>query len=1155
MKILIANRGEIAIRIVRAAADLGIGTVAVYSQDDARSLHVARADASHGLPGTGARAYLDGEAIIAAAKATGCDAIHPGYGFLSENGAFAADCKTAALTFIGPSPEHLDLFGDKGAARRLAARQGVPVIAGVSEPVNEEQARRFFEGLPAGSKMVFKAIAGGGGRGMRIVAAADDIAESFTRASSEANAAFGNGAVYVEQFVADARHIEVQIAADGSGNVMHFGTRDCTVQRRHQKIIEIAPAPFLPDGIRDAMQSASVKLARAANYKSLGTFEFLYEPARRNWYFIEANARLQVEHTVTEAVMNLDLVQLQIGIAQGRTLTDHGFTQATLPQPRGIAIQSRVNMETMQPDGSTRPTGGVLTAFDAPSGPGIRTDSFGYTGYQTNPNFDSLLAKVIVHVRGSSFPAALKAADRALADFRIEGIPTNIPFLRSVLAHARMQDLAIHTRFIDESVGELLTGATATPRFFAGPAPVVAASTGADAAATTAAAPVRAGAKVDNVDPLAVLDYGKAGTQAPAGVSTPLAKSAAVTGPDGSTPLLAPMQGTIVSIDVKPGDEVRPNQVVMIMEAMKMEHEVRATLGGTVSTITVEPGDTVFADHPLVFVSARDDLAEAVDAKVEVDLSVVRADVAEVNLRHDITLDAARPDAVARRRKTNQRTARENIDQLCDPGSFVEHGQLVLTPGTGLPMDEVIRKFPTDGMVTGVGTINGHEFGAEKGRSVVMAYDYTVLAGTQGAINHPKTDRMLELAEKWEIPVVLFAEGGGGRAGTGGKREGGKATTGAGQGRDESAYRPLDTPTFASMGRLSGLVPMIGITSRFCFAGNASLLGCCDVIIATRDSNIGMGGPALIEGGGLGVFRPEEIGPIDVQIKSGVVDVVVEDEVEAVDVARQYLGYFQGRTSSWTCPDQRRLRNIVPENRLRVYEIREVIRTIADDGSVLELRAGFGLGMVTAFIRIEGRPIGVLANNPAFLSGAIDSDGSDKAARFMQLCDAFDIPLLVLCDTPGMMVGPDIEATGLVRHCSRLFVTGANLTVPLFTIVVRKAYGLGAQAMAGGSFKEPYFTVAWPTAEFGGMGLEGQVKLGFRNELAGIADPAERKARYDQLVDGAYQRGKAIPYAVSFGVDDVIDPADSRRWISRSLDATLPLPTRHGKKRRNVDAW
>ena len=376
------------------------------------------------------------------------------------------------------------------------------------------------------------------------------------------------------------------------------------------------------------------------------------------------------------------------------------------------------------------------------------------------------------------------------------------------------------------------------------------------------------------------------------------------------------------------------------------------------------------------------------------------------------------------------------------------------------------------------------------------------MAGTQGALNHPKTDRMLELAERFKRPVVLFAEGGGGRAGTGGKRKGGKSTTNAGQGRSDEVYRPLDTPTFTQMARLSGLVPLVGITSRWCFAGNASLLGCCDVIIATADSSIGMGGPALIEGGGLGVFRPEEVGPMDVQVPNGVVDVAVADEEEAVAVAKKYLSYFQGTLDSWECADQRLLRRIVPENRLRVYNVRDVIHTMADTDSVLELRPEFGLGMITAFARIEGKPIGILANNPQFLSGAIDSPGSDKGARFLQLCDAFDIPVLVLCDTPGMMVGPEIERTAIVRHCSRMFVTGANITVPLMTIVLRKAYGLGAQAMAGGDMKQPFFTVAWPTGEFGGMGLEGQVKLGFRNELAAIEDPEERLARYEAAGGG-----------------------------------------------------
>jgi acetyl-CoA carboxylase carboxyltransferase component len=347
----------------------------------------------------------------------------------------------------------------------------------------------------------------------------------------------------------------------------------------------------------------------------------------------------------------------------------------------------------------------------------------------------------------------------------------------------------------------------------------------------------------------------------------------------------------------------------------------------------------------------------------------------------------------------------------------------------------------------------------------------------------------------------------------------------------------------------------VGVTSGYCFAGNAALLGCCDVIIATANSNIGMGGPAMIEGGNLGVFHPTEVGPMDVQVPNGVVDIAVEDEAEATRVAKQYLSYFQGPLTEWDCADQRTLRRIVPENRLRIYDVREVIEGLADIGSVLELRRHFGLGMVTSFIRVEGRPIGVVANNPNHLAGAIDSDGSDKAARFMQLCDAFDIPILVLCDTPGMMVGPEVEKTALVRHCCRLFVTGANLTVPHFTIVLRKAYGLGAQAMAGGGFKEPMFAVAWPTGEFGGMGLEGQVKLGYRNELAAMDDPRERAERFDELVERAYDRGRAINAGVSFGVDDVIDPADSRQWISNALRSVPERPRRLEKKRRNVDTW
>ncbi len=720
-------------------------------------------------------------------------------------------------------------------------------------------------------------------------------------------------------------------------------------------------------------------------------------------------------------------------------------------------------------------------------------------------------------------------------DFRIAGVETNIGLLLALLAHPDVRAWKVHTRFIDERIGELAAQARL--------------SVSSATATESLPAQAQAGAKVDPSDPLAVLAYGKSGT-APRRQGLCAAVSL-----DGTVALTSRMQGTIVSVEVGVGDEVRTNDLVLVMESMKMEHEIRATVAGVVRGLTVSAGDTVYEGHSLAFVEAQESARISTERTAELDLDFIRPDLAEVLARQQATLDSARQDAVAKRRKTNQRTARENVADLCDPGSFVEYGQLALTPGTGLPREAVVRRFPTDGMITGVGNINGADFPGEASRCVVLAYDYTVLAGTQGILNHIKTDRMLELAAKWRRPVVLFAEGGGGRAGTGGKRKGGSATTAAGQGRSDDMYRPLDTPTFATMGSLSGLVPLVGIASRYCFAGNASLLGCCDIIIATEDSSIGMGGPALIEGGGLGVFRPEEVGPMEVQVPNGVVDLAVPDEAAAVAVAKQYLSYFQGFSPRWQCADQRLLRRAVPENRLRVYDVRQVIKTLADVGSILELRPSFGLGMVTALTRIEGRPVGILANCPAFLSGAIDSDGSDKAARFMQLCDCFDIPLVVLCDTPGMMVGPEIERTALVRHCSRLFVTGSNLTVPLVTVVLRKAYGLGAQAMAGGHTKRPLLTVAWPTAEHGGMGLEGQMKLGFRNELAAITDPAARTDRYNELVAAAYERGKALNAGAAFAFDDIIDPANTRRCIVRSLESVPTPPKRAAKKRPYLDTW
>ena len=604
--------------------------------------------------------------------------------------------------------------------------------------------------------------------------------------------------------------------------------------------------------------------------------------------------------------------------------------------------------------------------------------------------------------------------------------------------------------------------------------------------------------------------------------------------------LLSPIQGTVLSIDVELGDEVIIGQRVALLESMKMEHEITATSSGTVEGVHLGVGETVLEDQIILSIEPREISNKEEIVESEIDLEHVREDLAEVIERHEIGLDHNRPKAIDKRRKRGQRTARENLDDLLDGGPFIEYGPLALAPQRKRrSLEDLIMNTPADGMIGGIGEVNKDLFPEDKAQCVVMSYDYTVLAGTQGGQNHRKKDRLFEIAKRWELPVVFFTEGGGGRPGD----------------TDGMGVAGLDCLAFGLWAELSALVPLVGINSGYCFAGNAAILGCCDVVIATENSNIGMGGPAMIEGGGLGVYDPSEIGPMDIQRQNGVVDVSVKDEKEAVEVAKKYLSFFQGPIVDWECADQRMLRHLVPENRLRVYDVREIVETMFDRDSVLELRKDFGLGMITALARIEGRPLGVIANNPTHLGGAIDSDAADKAARFMQLCDAYDLPIVSLCDTPGFMVGPEAEKTALVRHVSRMFVTARSVTVPTCTIVLRKGYGLGAQAMASGGFKFPLFTVAWPTGEFGGMGLEGAVKLGYRKELEAIEDSDEREKTYQSLVNRMYEIGKGVSMADHFEIDDVIDPMESRRWIASALKATSPVRARSGKKRPMIDTW
>ena len=1090
-KVLVANRGEIALRLVRALQDLDIASVAIYAQDDAQAAHVRAATQAVALTASGPSAYLDVARLIEIARQTGCDAVHPGYGFLSERADFAQACSAAGLTWIGPDPQHLALFGDKAAARALALRCGVALMPGTQEAVSLQQAQDFFA-AQQGAGIMIKAIGGGGGRGMRAVLDASSLPEAYARCVSEAGAAFGVDGVYVERLMPRARHIEIQVLGDGH-QVVSLGERECSLQRRFQKLVEIAPSPSLSPALRQQITEAALKMAREVGYRSLGTFEFLVDAQSADlpWVFMEANPRLQVEHTVTEEVTGLDLVQLQLAVAAGSTLRDLGLNPETPPASTGFAIQWRINAETLQADGQARPSAGTLERFDFPSGPGIRVDTHGYPGATPSPHYDTLLAKLIVSSRSACFADASRRARRAMAECRIEGLRTNLGLLQAIAARAEWEGQDVHTGFVEEHLAALLADAAAFD------ARLAALATGSGAQRTAAAAEV--------------VDAGLLAVR-------------------------APMPAKLVQLSVAVGDVVPKGAQIAVLEAMKMEHLLLADAAGQVLELRTSVG-SYLADAQVLVVLQPVVLDEAAESQHQAqDLSVVRADLQKVIDCHAYTLDINRPAAVAKRHAQGGRTARENLAQLCDAGSFIEYGALAIAAQTRRrSIEDLVVNTPADGMVTGIGTVNAGQFGKEKSRCVVLSYDYMVLAGTQGVWNHQKKDRMFALAHQLRLPVVLLAEGGGGRPG------------------DIDVPLGLNNHTFIRFAGLSGKVPVVGIAHGRCFAGNAALLGCCDVIIATAASNIGMGGPAMIEGGGLGSYKPEDIGPSRVQAKNGVIDILVPDEAAAVEAAQQYLSYFQGPLDTWDCADQRLLRHAIPEHRLRVYDIRAVLRTLVDTDSLLELRAGYGVGIVTALARIQGRPVGILANNPQHLGGAIDADAADKSARFMQLCNAHGLPIVSLVDTPGFMVGPDVEEQAQVRHVCRMFVVAAHLRVPFFSVVLRKGYGLGAQAMTAGGFDAPVFTVSWPTGEFGPMGLEGGVMLGYRKELEAAPLGAERDALFAQLLAKEYANGAATRSAQGLEIDAVIDPLETRDWLVRGLASAALQPMDDAV--RFIDTW
>lgn len=1133
LPILIANRGEIALRIQRSASlfplsgqgDVRFVTLSIYTKAEANSAHVLAVPPSQRLllPGTGPRAYLDIATLISLAKKHSVWGVAPGYGFLSESVEFSKAVEDSGMVWIGPGSEALALFGNKIAAKQLATKCRVPILQGTQgDSATLDEVLSFAKSVPAPSKVIIKAVAGGGGRGMRVVdAKGGGIQEAYHSCVREADLSFGDGRVYVERFLQDARHIEVQIVGDGSGDVAHVWERECTLQRRHQKLVEIAPSPTLSSSTRDRILEAALRMARQGKYKSLGTFEFLYLSSTGEFFFMEANPRIQVEHTITEQITGLDLVAIQLQIAAGSSLKEIGLARE-LPFPQQTSIQVRVNAEELQQDGTVFPTSGNLSSFHAPSGPGIRIDTSIHAPlrncrlrYQHDPSFDSLLAKVIF--TAPSYQSAVQIACSRLAELELDGIQSNVYLLRALLGTSQVQtNQGVHTRFLEEHNAELYRRSKEMKRE----------KDGIEVAANT----ISSEEKREYI-------------------------------PHGMLAVDAPMAGILVQMLVKKDDQIVAGQQVALIESMKMEHVIRATQSGHVDRVFATKGGAVtVGDHILSFRpsdSSTDKDESVYSEQDEEDVDVLREDLKSVVQRKHLLTDEYRKRAVEKRRAAGFLTARENLKLLIDAGSFNEFGDFVFAAQrTRIEEDTLMETTAGDGVITGWATVNKDRCSdapsrqlSSPARCALVIYDYMVLAGTQGHFHHLKLDRLFRSVLDNPAPLILYAEGGGGRPGD--------------VDLEKIKVAGLDGPSFAMLALIrSRGYPTLGLANGYTFAGNAVLLGTCDIIVATRGgqgsngsaTSTGIGGPAMIEGGGIGVFKPAEVGPVSVHESNGGYDVVVADEKEASHTIKQLLSLFQGPVSDkyWKCTkDPKVMRRLLPVNRVRSYNVNTVIEQLCDDDSFIELGKLFGQSLVTGLGTLHGQPIAILASSVTSpLGGAIDTSSAVKATRFINMLHRTRLAhLIVLCDTPGFMVGPRAEKEGGLRAFGEFFQSvvqfqDGDLGGRIFAVTLRKAYGLGAQAMLGGSTLNNFQSAAWPMGEFSGMGIEGAVRLGMKKELEAVEDEQERKELFQTLVDVMYQRGKSENMAAMAEIDTVIDPKDTRSWLINGLKSVHPrIPT------------
>jgi acetyl/propionyl-CoA carboxylase alpha subunit/acetyl-CoA carboxylase carboxyltransferase component len=1063
-KVLVANRGEIAVRIMRSVHDLGARAVAVHPADDSTSLHVRHGDEALELPGEGVAAYLDAAALVDAAASVGCTAVHPGYGFLSEDADFARRCADAGLVFIGPAPETLAMLGDKARARAFAQENDVAVTPGTTGETSLEEAQAFAAEHGA---VMLKALAGGGGRGMHAVTDPDELEEAFEHCASEARAAFGNPALYVERLAMNPRHIEVQIIGDGE-TVQHLWERDCSVQRRHQKLIEVAPSPALDLELRNRIIADALRLARALDYRGLGTFEFLVDGDE--YFFMEANPRLQVEHTITEEITGVDLVAAQLRVADGAGLADIDLGDA--PAASGFAVQARINLETLDTAGAPRPSSGVMDSFALPSGPGVRVDTYGYAGYRVSPRYDSLVAKVVGHA--DDFATAARRTAGALAEFEIGGVSTNLDLAHAILSEPDFAGGRFDTGYIAAHLNELLAHRRPQPTM----------------------------------------------AQAPAGAEK---KDSARTVPDGACGIFAPMSGVLLRMDAMPGETVAAGATVAVVEAMKMEHLVRAPRSLCIEAVVASVDDIVDEGALLAYGTPADEETPASPATPasEKDWS---AEVAEIDRRRAAALEMGGPAKVERQHDEGKLSARERIEALADPGSFHEIGAL-----TG------IVRYDEDGRPVAIQPANFVAGTARlDGRKTALGVDdFTVRGGSGDAAIHDKQIFLEHYAAEMRLPMVRLLDGQSG---------GGSVKTVRDNGFSYVPANPAWDAVVANLSRVPVAAAALGPTVGL---GAARLAMSHLAVMVEGLGQLFTAGPPVVFGGTGERLTKEQLGGADVHRNNGSVERFVVDETAAFAVIRDFLSYLPSSVyetppvGAAQDPADRReesLLSAIPRNKRRPYAIGAILEAIFDAGSVFRY-AEYGDSTLTALARLDGHPVGVITTDP-MKGAAMSAEGAQAIGRLVDLCETFHLPLVSLTDQAGVNIGSVAEGRATIRAGTRAIAAVYQARVPQAEIIMRRVYGVGGAGIVNRHRASRSW--AWPSGDWGSLPARGGIQAAFRAEIEASDDPEATISRIAAELEAV-----ASPFrtAEHFGTQDLIDPRDSRALLCEWVrDAYRLLP-------------